>query len=1062
MANSTNSGLRSCCLRPGCHGSGNYQLSLDSSSELSCGHAAHAALSVAGELPKEYVVCMLCFPSLDDPRLQSTGRLAGRYTYTSGSHAAKVVEHFRREHSNVAGAFIAAPGAGAESEGEMTQGEMSQWRELCEALHELGESDPEPLHEGVEGSPQSVSDPFPVQCGAHMGVPITEADGREALSPVHVDQELLALSPEQVQMNLHAQLFRLKVFDGAAAPFHLDLGHAFCAQLPVIVPRGVENPIQSVIVGTSVVQVQEFQRVSPAPSICGCPPDNDLLMITFLSAPPATFGVEPVRQEVIVTLKSSPGIQRRGWTVWHLDFARKIEELELAGLLQLLNQAFADDPNPPGPGKRPSGDHSNDSTPAKQSRPTQSSRGRQQRQAALTSQQIAQEMWNIALRAVDSYRECMLDNPFQTLKWVQRCADALAALCGGLPEVDALMARLQHAEADLQQNLREAPRTDVLRDAVHTAEQRCCFFKRVCPEAYSLHQEHEEDLRQAVQEYNEWTESNAAQESVSLTSEVTADDKVVTGATSEGEQHIGGHVYVVQGVGHRMECMMYGVACPQTHDSMWEDGRLDLPTVLRLDSMQGNNQDLCQEDFETSTCDGTVCLMRPSPLLLARLLHGCELAKARLPFLLHIRRVPREGQPSGDVLELYKRGLGLLVEEICRSVEMLSGSHLAAPPLIVMACPTLRVEGSKQAETDVVRNFNRIATWAIARYAAAGRQCGADIVMHAQNPAYSYIQRLRSRWLTEEPGKYGMARLPPPLDAQMVWLAEESARKGLVWLLGSMASDVSWSQVLSDVAQTVLAGSALPSLTDLTEQQRAEWLTALVDSDLDLRDKFGSLSQLLEEEHACFERGECEQLPTLPRRLNDLLAKYPALRPGAPYSLLDALVASMPNSDIITHSCGAQIQEAFRAAGKTLDEIPPDQSHPPNTDGAWLLRMGGWVDRPESLGSQYEPLKSPLGGPMAKHVVVVGCFNSDPNFDAVAKDLTTVLEPSQAGLRRGTVVVREGQQETAGPWKGVFDTLELVSKGQPSSRQVAAFFDQVAVTASNVTLLGCVLNPTFG
>ncbi len=99
---------------------------------------------------------------------------------------------------------------------------------------------------------------------------------------------------------------------------------------------------------------------------------------------------------------------------------------------------------------------------------------------------------------------------------------------------------------------------------------------------------------------------------------------------------------------------------------------------------------------------------------------------------------------------------------------------------------------------------------------------------------------------------------------------------------------------------------------------------------------------------------------------------------------------------------------------------------------------------------------------MAKHVVVVGCFNSDPNFDAVAKDLTTVLEPSQAGLRRGTVVVREGQQETAGPWKGVFDTLELVSKGQPSSRQVAAFFDQVAVTASNVTLLGCVLNPTFG
>eukprot|EP00656_Telonema_subtile_P009490 TRINITY_DN14464_c0_g2_i1.p1 TRINITY_DN14464_c0_g2~~TRINITY_DN14464_c0_g2_i1.p1 ORF type:complete len:404 (-),score=83.26 TRINITY_DN14464_c0_g2_i1:162-1373(-) len=130
---------------------------------------------------------------------------------------------------------------------------------------------------------------------------------------------------------------------------------------------------------------------------------------------------------------------------------------------------------------------------------------------------MTQQMQGTARRALDTYRELMVQRPFQTLKWVESCTESLALLCA---EADTLNEELRHALAHLHQNLSDTPKTLVLRDAVHTARQRRSFFQRECPEKEALHRQVDEELVQAIERHQEavrprtalctWRSNNAA------------------------------------------------------------------------------------------------------------------------------------------------------------------------------------------------------------------------------------------------------------------------------------------------------------------------------------------------------------------------------------------------------------------------------------------------------------------------------------------------------------------------------------------------------------------------
>eukprot|EP00656_Telonema_subtile_P011542 TRINITY_DN1571_c0_g1_i31.p1 TRINITY_DN1571_c0_g1~~TRINITY_DN1571_c0_g1_i31.p1 ORF type:complete len:269 (-),score=46.84 TRINITY_DN1571_c0_g1_i31:177-983(-) len=116
----------------------------------------------------------------------------------------------------------------------------------------------------------------------------------------------------------------------------------------------------------------------------------------------------------------------------------------------------------------------------------------------MKAQQTSQHMQDTARRALDTYSELMVEHPFQTLKWVESCVESLALLCPGEPTADHLSEQLQEeALAHLHQNLSDAPKALVLRDTVHTARQRCAFFKRECPEDEALHRQMDQELAQA-------------------------------------------------------------------------------------------------------------------------------------------------------------------------------------------------------------------------------------------------------------------------------------------------------------------------------------------------------------------------------------------------------------------------------------------------------------------------------------------------------------------------------------------------------------------------------------
>eukprot|EP00656_Telonema_subtile_P009491 TRINITY_DN14464_c0_g2_i2.p1 TRINITY_DN14464_c0_g2~~TRINITY_DN14464_c0_g2_i2.p1 ORF type:complete len:815 (-),score=158.40 TRINITY_DN14464_c0_g2_i2:162-2606(-) len=347
--------------------------------------------------------------------------------------------------------------------------QIYQDQQLCEALEEFAAHVQEPGPAAGEGSEWTLVDAPTIQ----------------------------SLSPQDVQMSLHTTgTIRLWKRDGVAQPFQLDLGHSPLAELPVLVDRGAGNPVLAVTVGSTRNQELQFKRYSPAP--LGCPQDKDLLMISF-EAPPVQLRAEPWAQRVLLELECSPGIAQVGWWVWHRDADKAldqqaIENAHLRAQLAALLRTAAFEPS----SKRSSNDNTN--SPNKKG-----SRGPGTQH--MTGQQMSQQMEGTARRALDTYRELMVEHPLQTLKWVESCTESVALLCAGQAHVDSLNEELHQAIAHLHHNLSEAPKALALQDAVCTAEQRCSFFKRECPAQEALHRQMDQELAQAVQHHKEATEA---------------------------------------------------------------------------------------------------------------------------------------------------------------------------------------------------------------------------------------------------------------------------------------------------------------------------------------------------------------------------------------------------------------------------------------------------------------------------------------------------------------------------------------------------------------------------
>eukprot|EP00656_Telonema_subtile_P011529 TRINITY_DN1571_c0_g1_i13.p2 TRINITY_DN1571_c0_g1~~TRINITY_DN1571_c0_g1_i13.p2 ORF type:complete len:465 (-),score=97.87 TRINITY_DN1571_c0_g1_i13:1475-2869(-) len=228
-----------------------------------------------------------------------------------------------------------------------------------------------------------------------------------------------------------------------------------------------------------------------------CPQDKDVLMISFRVSP-VQLGALPWFEPVLLELEG--GILLHGWNVVRRDADKALEEQEdmqaikIAELEAELNrlQTSLNTPSYEPSSKRPSNGHEANSPRKK------GSGGAGEHH--MTAQQTSQHMQDTARRALDTYSELMVEHPFQTLKWVESCVESLALLCPGEPTADHLSEQLQEeALAHLHQNLSDAPKALVLRDTVHTARQRCAFFKRECPEDEALHGEMNQELDQAVQ-----------------------------------------------------------------------------------------------------------------------------------------------------------------------------------------------------------------------------------------------------------------------------------------------------------------------------------------------------------------------------------------------------------------------------------------------------------------------------------------------------------------------------------------------------------------------------------
>jgi hypothetical protein len=299
---------------------------------------------------------------------------------------------------------------------------------------------------------------------------------------------------------------------------------------------------------------------------------------------------------------------------------------------------------------------------------------------------------------------------------------------------------------------------------------------------------------------------------------------------------------------------------------------------------------------------------------------------------------------------------------------------------------------------------------------------GVDLVLVCRDPAHlAAAQALRRR----EPRRW-FGDLPQTLRERAFDLGQRAARGDLVLFLGAGVSVGAglpdWKGLLAELAAMVGMGTEL--LGTLDPYDTATLL------EVGFRKKGGGDDQGMRQ---------------------TLAARFQAPQ----VSLVHAILAGVPTSEVVTTNYDDLYEKACAAAGQDLQVLPWDR---PTPGGRFLLKLHGCVTRPDEIVLtrrdylRFADRKAALSGIVqalliTRHMLFVGFSTDDANFHQIADAVRKALgDRAPDAERLGTVLDLYDHPARRLLWEGDLDWVGVGQAGESAAlaaRRVEIVLDAV-------------------
>ena len=307
-----------------------------------------------------------------------------------------------------------------------------------------------------------------------------------------------------------------------------------------------------------------------------------------------------------------------------------------------------------------------------------------------------------------------------------------------------------------------------------------------------------------------------------------------------------------------------------------------------------------------------------------------------------------------------------------------------------------------------------------------------DIILVTYGPKpYAAAQRARRRYVQKESRTWRFhPKANPDLIREAHRLAEEAIERHLVLFIGAGVSAgagvPAWKELLE-----VLAAE-----TEFDDETRAQL------AEKDLRDQ----ATLIESELA--RRGI---------RMRKMVSA--ALREYRRYSLTHGLLASLPSKEAVTTNFDNLFETAYKSRGRRLAVLP---DNPRKTDGHWLLKLHGSVERPDeiiltrsdylSMPRQYGALMGLVQGLLLmRRMVFVGYSLSDEDFHELIDEVRAARGDTDIG--RGVALTLFSDPLDEKLWEKDLDIVPMVTSPRISvpvaARELELFLDLVGYLSTS-------------